>query len=130
MYMIEKIILEWHYKPNDYFDDNFTIEYDRYKLEINSGVATAIIPPEYMNSVNDISNKLTQDLESRFLAVQVMTHQKYNLEKSLRYDLNRDGSKNFYIQVEDIICVSSVSPVDLILQDANGNVLLDTKKKE
>ena len=126
--MIEKIVVEWNYEPKDYFEDNITIEYDNYEIEINPGIASARIAPQYIDKIDEIINELNQDLESRFLAVQVMTHQKYNLSKPSRYDLKKDGSKNLYLQVEEMICVTSLS-ADLIVHDANGNVISDTKKE-
>jgi hypothetical protein len=127
--MIEQIVVEWNYEPNDYFEDNFTIEYDSCDIEIKSGIATAIITPIHINKIDEIIKKLNQDLESRFLAVQVMTHQKYNLGKPSRYDLKKDGTKNIYVQVEDMVCVLDIPPVDIIISDANGNVISDTKQE-
>ncbi len=127
--MIEQIIVEWNYKPNDYFEGNFTVEYDNCAIEIRSGTATAIIDPIHINKIDEIINKLTQDLISRFLAVQVMTHQKYNLGKPSRHDLKKDGIKNISIQVEDLVCVSDIFPADIIIGDANGNVISDTKQE-
>ena len=126
--MIEQIVVEWNYEPKDYFEDNFTIKYDHYGIEIDSGIATARIAPKYIDKIDEIIIEVNQDLESRFLAVQVMTHQKYNLGKPSRYDLKKDGTKKLYIQVDDMIFVTSVSSVDLIVHDANGNVISDTKQ--
>ena len=127
--MIEQIVVEWNYEPNDYFEDNFTIEYDNCDIEIKSGIATARISPVHKDKIDEIINKLNQDLESRFLAVQVMTHHKYKLGKPSRYDLKKDGTKNIYLQVEDMVCVTHISPVDIIISDANGNVISDTKQE-
>jgi len=127
--MIEKMIVEWNYEPKDYFEDNFTIEYDNCVIEIMSGIAEGRILPIHIDIADEIIKKLNQDLESRFLAVQVMTHKKFNLSKPSRYDLMKDGSKNTYLQVEDIVCVAEVSPVDLIIHDKNGNVISDTKQE-
>lgn len=127
--MIEQIVVEWNYEPNDYFEDNFTIEYDNYNVEINSGIATARIAPRYIDKIDEIINELNQDLESRFLAVQVMTHRKYDFSKPSRHDLKEDGTKIIYLQVEDMICVTSMSSGDIIIHDANGNIISDTKQE-
>jgi hypothetical protein len=126
--MIEKIVIEWSFEPKDYFEDDITIEYENYNVEIFLGAASAEIPPQYIDNIDEIINGINQDLESRFLAVQVMTHQRYALSKPSRYDLKKDGSKNIYLQVEDVVCVSSLSG-DIIIRDANGNVISDTKQE-
>ena len=126
--MIEKIVVEWSFDPKDYFEDDIMIDYETYNVEIIPGAASAEIPPQYIDDIDKIINEINQDIESRFLAVQVMTHQKYNLSKPSRYDLKKDGSKNFYLQVEGIICASSISG-DIIVRDANGNLISDTKQK-
>lgn len=126
--MIEQIVVEWNYEPNDYFEDDFTIKYDNCDIKIQSGIATAIIAPIHIDKIDEMINKLNQDLESRFLAVQVMTHQKYKLGKPSRYDLKKDGKKNIYIQV-DMVSVSDISPIDIIISDAKGNVISDTKQE-
>ena len=127
--MIEQIVVEWNYEPNDYFEDDFTIEYDNCDIEIRPGIATAIITSIHIEKIDEMINKLNQDLESRFLAVQVMTHQKYKLGKPLRYDLKKDGKKNIHLQVDDMVSVSDISPIDIIISDANGNVISDTKQE-
>ena len=57
-----------------------------------------------------------------------MTHQQYNIGKPSRYDLKEDGTKNIYLQVEDIICVASINS-DIIIKDEDGNVISDTKQE-
>lgn len=128
MKMIEKIVVEWNFKPKDYFEADFAIEYDNYSIEIKSGIAKTILDPVHQDNADKIINDLSQDLESRFLAVQVMTHQSYKLGKPSRYDLRKDGTKNIYLQVEDIIMVTDISPVDIIVKDKNGNVVSDSKQ--
>lgn len=127
--MIEQIVAEWNYEPKDYFEDTFIIEYDNCTIEIKSGIAKAQISPIHIDNADEIINKLNQDLESRFLAVQVMTHQKFKLCKPSRYDLRKDGTKHIYLQVEDIVCLSDCSPIDIIIRDKDGNLISDTKQE-
>ncbi|ACN13504.1 putative ferric uptake regulation protein [Desulforapulum autotrophicum HRM2] len=126
--MIEKIVVEWTFEPKDYFEDDITIDFGNYKIDIVPGAASASIPPQYIDNIEEIISALNQDLVSRFLAVQVMTHQKYSLSEPSRYDLKKDGSKNIYLQAHDIVCVASVSG-DIVVRDADGNVVSDTKKE-
>lgn len=127
--MLEQIIVEWHFEPEDYFEDNFKIEYDEYDIQIRLGIAEARIDPVHKDNVQEIISQLSQDLESRLLAVQVMTHKNFKLSQPSRYDLKKDGTKNIYLQVEDMIMVSDLDPVDLIIHDKNGNVVSDTKQE-
>ena len=66
---IKQIIVEWKYEPEDYFEDTFTIEYDNYCIEIIPGVATTRIHPKFTDRIDEIINELSQDLESRQVAV-------------------------------------------------------------
>jgi hypothetical protein len=127
--MIEQIVVEWNYEPKNYFEDNFIIEYDNYNIEINSGIAIARIATVHMDEIDEIIHELNLDLESRFLAVLVMKHLRYNLGKPLRYDLNKNGSTNTYLQVDDLVCSQSLSSADLIVFDENGKVISDTKQE-
>lgn len=126
--MIEKIVVEWNFEPKDYFEADFAIEYDNYSVEIKSGIAKAVLDTVSQDKAEEIISDLTRDLVSCFLAIQVMNHQSYKLGKPSRYDLRKDGTKNIYLQIEDIVQVSDISPLDIIVNDKNGNVISDSKQ--
>lgn len=125
--MIEQIVVEWKFEPMDYFEKHFTISYNNFDIEIKSGNATLRIDPKYIDKIDVIIGELNQNLESRFLAVQVLTHQKFNLSKPFRYDLMKDGKRIKFFTSDTLNITSSTSSVDLIIHNKNGSVLSDTK---
>ena len=126
--MIKEIVIEWAYEPKDFFETKLVIKYKDFELIIDSGLAEARLSPDYFDRADCIAKELTQDLESRFMAGQVMAHEQYKLSKPSRYDLRIDGGKNIYCQV-DLVCVASIGKVDLIQRDANGHIISDTKQE-
>lgn len=127
--MIKQIVIEWNYEPKDYFEEGIVIKYDDFEIAMNSGLAETMIGPKYLDKINNLVNELNEDLESRFLAVQVMTHEPYKLSKPSRYDLREDGRKNIYLQVDPMVCKTSIGTVDLVIRDPNGNIVSDTKQE-
>ena len=127
--MIQQIVIEWNYEPKDYFESSIVVEHKTLKIIVDSGHAESRIGPEYLDKVNDLMNELNEDLESRFLAVQVMTHMPYTLYKPSRYDLREDGTKNIYVHSEPLKCGVSLGTVDIVIRDADGNVVSDSKQE-
>jgi len=127
--MIKEIVIEWNFEPKNFFEAETVINYTDYEVAISSGHAEARLGPDYLDKVDMVVRALSQDLESRFMAVQVMTHEQYKLSKPSRYDLRLDGGRNGYFQVDSVVCTTSIGNVDLIQRDANGNILSDTKQE-
>ncbi|MBU5636278.1 hypothetical protein KOM00_05980 [Geomonas sp. Red69] len=127
--MIKEIVIEWNFEPKEYFEDKITIEGEGFELVIDSGLAEVRLGPESFENVDRLISIINEDLESRFMAVQVMTHERYKLSKPSRYDLRIDGGKNHYLQVDDsLVCVASMGKVDLIVRDPDGNIVSNTKQ--
>jgi hypothetical protein len=126
---IKEVIVEWHFEPKDYFEERMLIEYNDFNIIIDSGHAEAKVPAKYFNSIDDLIGKLNKDIESLFLAVQVVSHQKYKLSEPERYDLREDGGKNIYVQVGSFVSVSSLTPFDFLIKDANGNIIRSSKQE-
>lgn len=127
--MIKEIVVEWNYEPQDFFEDRVVIEFKDFEIVIDSGHAEVKIVPEYFDEIDNLINELNEDLESRFLAVQIITHVPYRLSKPNRYDLRGDGTKNIYLQVDSLSCTTSMGTVDIVIRDANGNIVSDTKQE-
>jgi len=127
--MINQIVIEWNYEPKDYFETKIVIDRNNFEIVIDSGLAEAKLGPEYLEKVENVICELNEALESRFLAVQVMTHVAYKLSKPSRYDLLKNGSKNIYLQVDSLACVISFGTSDIVIRDADGNIVTDTKEE-
>ena len=125
--MVEKVVIDWKYDPKDYFEGKIVISNENYKLDIVDGSVEARVDPEFFNESKDLMNDLHGQVESRFLAVQVMTHKPFKLSKPSRYDLRANGTKNIYLSVEPIVIRTSIN-ADLVVKDKNGNIVSDTKR--
>ena len=57
----EKIILEWKYKPPDFFEDLYIIEKENYKIEIDKGKIKATVLPEFYDFRADARNEIHEE---------------------------------------------------------------------
>ena len=126
--MVEEIVIEWKYDPKDYFEEKIIISNENYKMDIVDGSVKARVDPKFFYEPKDLMSELHDQVESRFLAVQVMTHMPFTLSKPSRYDLRADGTKNIYISVDPVVMKVSIGNADIVVKDKNGNIVSDTKK--
>jgi len=129
MSKVVSIQLEWKYSPETYLEEPILIEFEGGELEIQDGVAVAVIEPELFPADESIREELTKKIESRLHAVQIMTHQDFELSKPSRTDVREDGKKNHFLEVESCVMTMSVGTVDIVVHDKDGNVVSDTKKE-
>jgi len=99
-----------------------------FELSISDGVALAKINPSFYEENTKIKETLTGLVESRLLAVQIMSHRDFILSKPSRSDLREDGSKNIFLEVDPIVIKMSIEPVDLVIRDKDGNIVSDSKR--
>jgi len=125
--MIEKIVAEWKYDPKEYFEENIHMIEDKYELRIGDGEIEARIDSKFMDNADNIINEINDNLKTRFLAEQVMTHKPFNLSEPKRYDLRSDGKKNRYLKAKSIVTKTSIGKADLIVNNKNGKIISDTK---
>lgn len=126
---ITEIQLEYKYTPEGYFEEPISIKENEFTISINNGVALAKIPPSHYDKVEKIKNRITQIIENRFQAVQIMSHRDYDLSKACRSDIREDGGKNIFLEVDSAVIAVSSCSADIIITDKDGNVKVDTKKE-
>ncbi len=100
---VVEIQLEWKYTPENYFEDSIIIKEEAFELKISNGISLAKIEPSFFYQHPEIKENLTSLIESRFYAVQLMSHQDFTLNKPSRSDLRKDGTKNVFLEVEPIV---------------------------
>ena len=76
-----------------------------------------------------IREVLTRLIESRLYAVQIMTHEDFELSKPSRTDIREDGEKNYFLEVESCVMTMTMGTVDLVVKNKDGNIVSDTKKE-
>ena len=79
--MEDRVLLEWHFTPKDYFEDEIRSDYSDYKMIIKNGIVEARINHENYDERHKILASLHQGLNTIFLAVQVLTHKPHELSK-------------------------------------------------
>lgn len=129
MSKVVTVQLEWKYSPETYLEEPISIPFAGGDLEIKDGVAIARIDPELYHADSTIREALTRQIESRLHAVMIMTHKDFELSKPFRADIRQDGKRNHFIEVDSCVVTMSVGRVDLIVQDKDGNIVLDSKRE-
>lgn len=129
MSKVVTVLLEWKYSPETYLEEPIVISLEGAVLEIKDGLAIAKIDPDLYHAGSFIREELTKKIESRFHAVQIMTHKDFELSKPSRTDIREDGRKGHFLEVESCVMTMSVGTVDLIVKDKDGNVVSDTKRE-
>lgn len=121
--------LEWQYSPKTYLEEPILIEFEGGELEIKDGVAVATIEPEVFHADKSIREELTKKIESRLHAVQIMTHENFELSVPSRSDVREDGARNYFLEVESCVMTMSAGTADIVIHDKDGNVVSDTKRE-
>jgi len=126
---IVSIELEWNYTPPNYFEEPLNLDFDGTSLNVDDGIAFAKITPAQFENNSCIKEGLHSLLESRFHAVQIFNHKDFELQKPSRTDLTEDGKKHYYLEVNSIVCKSSLGSVDVVVKDKDGDIISDTKRE-
>ena len=128
--MNAKYIIEWTFTPDDYFEEPQQIKGDYYVMSIENGKVKAEVEVEEENHLDgyQICNDLHQSLNNRFLGVQIMTHENYELSTPSLVKLLPDGRKNYYLKAKPIHLFIKGTNVDFQHRDKNGNIVADTRR--
>ena len=78
---IEEVQLEWKYTPEKYFEEPICFKDEGFKLSISDGIALARIDPYFYSKNKGIKEQLTNLIENRLHARQIMFHEKFTLSK-------------------------------------------------
>ena len=125
---VVEIQLEWKYTPENYFEEPIIIKEEAFELTISNGISLAKIEPSFFYQNPEIKDDLTDLIESRFYAVQLMSHRDFTLTKPSRSDLRKDGTRDVFLEVEPMVLKLSMGSVDLVVRDKDGNIVSDTKR--
>tara|TARA_R110002074_G_C12316229_1_gene646522 strand:- start:43 stop:816 length:774 start_codon:yes stop_codon:yes gene_type:complete len=127
MSKVVSVQLTWKYSPENYLEEPISIELVSGVLEIKDGVALIELAPEVFHADQSISSDLTKKVESRLVAVQIMTHKNFELTTPSRTDIREDGTKNQFVEVKFCSMATSVMSGDVVVKDKSGKIISDTK---
>ena len=127
--MDDVVVLEWTFSPSDYFEEEIVIERDTYTMTIGHGTVEAWVDPAAYDQEHKMRSYLHNMLNDYFLGVQLSTHGVYTLSQASMYKPLANGRKEHTIFLESIVSSSSVSAVDLVVKDKDGNIISDSRKE-
>jgi hypothetical protein len=126
--MISDIVLSWQYEPIDYFDDKLHFDFNGFKIEVSSGLINAEITSFDITNLSTLQKSLIVAIESPFIARRIIYDKEYSIGIATTTFKNKYGVSGAYISVPNAtICIKAFPP-EIMLIDANGVVLSDTKK--
>jgi hypothetical protein len=79
--MKEIVILEWTFKPPDYFEAPIRIVRDEYEIAIKNGKVKAKVKAQFYDSRSDLRKKLQESLHNRFLGAKILNQEPFELSK-------------------------------------------------
>jgi len=100
-----------------------------YSLEIVAGRIKAILDESDYDKKTDFFDKIQEEIENYFIAIQIVTHNKYSLSK---YNLCKEypnGRKDVTIFPEPIRLRSIIGSADFKITKADGTTVYDSKKE-
>jgi len=127
--MEDVVVIEWIYSPADYFEGAIRISRDEYEMTVHSGKVEAKIKPEVYDKDCKIRDVIHCTLNGRFLGVELLTHQAYELSEPRLYRLHRDGRKDVTIFPKPCVVTVSMGAPDIIITDKYVNLVSDSRKE-
>jgi hypothetical protein len=122
-----KVALEGTYSPPDYLEEVVSLKRPDYTTTIAEGRIEVLFREPQPLPDADRQVAVTREVRQVFQARMILTgrsSEMTGLTLSRRYP---DGRRDVWVSVASLICVASVRSPDIILKDAEGNVVKDTK---
>jgi len=122
-------MLEWTFSPPDYFEEPIHITRDQYEMTIGNGKVEAKVNDVIYEENPEMRNQLHEALNDRFLVIQFLTHNPYELSKSSVCKIHLDGHKDLFVFAETGRIEIRADNVDLVVRDKDGNIVGDTRRE-
>lgn len=116
------VYLEWSYTPKNYFEEPLVVEKEGYKLEADAGKAKAFLHEELQGSDSAVFDKIHEELENCFQAVQIVTHKGYSLSRYSLFKEYPDGRKDVNIFPGTDNCLIFEGKADIKCTKSDGTV--------
>jgi len=119
---------EWNYTPKNFFEAPVSFDAEGIAFTAAAGAATAVVPGTLVQDVNEQRLRVHRVLERRFMARQLVSHRAFTLPKPSLCRRYADGRQDAYVFPEGAVVRISGGIADMVLIDADGNVVQDTKR--
>lgn len=122
-------LLEWTFTPANLFEERVEFSFDVGVFVIDAGKVEARIPEEAYPPDHSLRAELHEQLNTRFLAAQVLSHKAFTLSKPTVMKVHADGRRDAWLFAESATLTISGGTVDFVVKDAAGNLIRDTKRE-
>ena len=124
------ISTEWEFSPSNYFEERVVIEWDTYTIVIDNGKVEARIDASVYNLDSKTLDKFHDEVNSRFLGMQVVTHKSFTLSKPVHlYKLYSDGRRDVTVFPQPAVVTASAAIGGVVITDKNGNIISDSRRE-
>jgi len=123
-----KIELEWSYKPPDYFEERIVWNRENYSVEIADGRIIAQMNAGFFDSITDIRNLLTRELNDFFGSALPISRRAFEICRGSISRIWPDGRRDTTLEVQPALHIMTGMNVDLIHTSANGKVIYDSRR--
>jgi hypothetical protein len=125
----EKTELEWPYRPADFFEARYCWQTDDYKLVPDAGIVLVTLSRPSGPIDAGLQGRITKKVKALFLVRQLLIHRTFELGPMRVYQHKPNGKKSISIGVGGVIAFAAVGQGDVVVCDASGAVVRDTKSE-
>lgn len=122
-------LLQWHFTPEDFFEQEFEVPVDGHVLQVFSGRVDVNIARDLFESDPGIRDRLNEFLKHKFLAVQLLTHLPFELSSPNLVRYEEGGNLTIFMHALPANVGAFVPAPDFVITDASGNVVRDTRRE-
>lgn len=126
--LTETVILTWVYEPADYLEIGTGFLALEHQIIVSPGTLEARIDGAKFDRDMSLRSSLDEHIRFRFRAIAAETHRPYKLQRSTMVR-EVDGRRQYFLKPEPLRIEVRTSAVDLVVKDATGKVIRDTKQE-
>lgn len=120
-------VLEWSYEPADFFEESEKLDWLDGEIEIKNGAVRGVFDASHYERGRDFRDQAHEALLSYFLAQQVQNDKSYSLSSASLSREYADGRRDVTAFANSLQMKVSLSKPDVVIRDAAGNIVSDTK---
>lgn len=124
-----KTILEWKYNPAGFFEEPCTLSLSGGEITISEGEVKGEFDGSYYRQGQGFRDQLHEQVTNIFLAQQVQAHRHFQLSPASMAREHLDGRRDVTAFIESISLKLSGGQVDVVVKNAKGEIIQDTKAK-
>ena len=124
---LPQVVLEGAYSPTDYLEEPVTLERPGYTTTIKEGrIEVAFHDPEPLPDFN-LQNAISREVSQVFQAQMILTAKPWEMTGLTLKRRYPDGTADVWVNASSVLAVASVGGISVVIKDADGNVIKDTR---